>query len=63
VTVETETDESGVWQVLDGVRLLVEPSQEWLDRRAAEPPEPDPEPTIAELQAQIEALLDALGGD
>lgn len=60
-------DNHGRWTSEDGVTwLLVEPSQEWLDARAADAanqPEPEPEPVevlqaqVAELTAALEALL------
>ena len=48
----TITDEWGVWEVDNaGIRVLIEPSQKWLDEHPApEPtpdePEPTPEPTV-----------------
>ena len=48
----TETDEYGTWKVYeDGVKMLIEPSQKWLDEHPApepsdEPDEPTPTPTV-----------------
>ena len=44
----TETDEYGTWKVYeDGVKMLIEPSQKWLDEHPAPEPSETPEPTPA----------------
>ena len=52
-------DDNGRWESPDGrTWLLVEPSQEWLER--PQPEEPEPEPTAEERIAQLEATIAAL---
>ena len=55
------TDNDGTWTSPDGGRtwLLTEPSQAWLDARAADP-DPAPEPTAEERIAELEAIIAAL---
>jgi hypothetical protein len=55
------TDTDGRWESPDDGRtwLLVDPSQAWLDARAAEP-DPEPAPTPEERIAQLEAIIAAL---
>ena len=44
----TITDEWGVWEVDNaGIRVLIEPSQKWLDEHPAPEPSDEPEPTPA----------------
>lgn len=41
-------DEWGTWEVYeDGVKLLMEPSQKWLDEHPTPEPSDEPEPTPA----------------
>jgi hypothetical protein len=54
-----ETDADGRWLIQGKARLLVEPSQAWLDARAAEVaaaeaevPEPDPQAVLLEALAK-----------
>ena len=59
------TDEFGKWQVLNGIKLLIEPSQKWIDENQSEEPINDPQwPTQEErLQALEEAFITlTLGG-
>lgn len=40
------TDDNGKWlEYPNGVRVLIEPSQKWLDEHPEPEPEPEPEPT------------------
>lgn len=49
----TMTDEWGTWEIdIAGIRVLIEPSQKWIDEHPApepapdEPDEPTPAPTV-----------------
>lgn len=53
------TDEWGLWQDEgNGVIVLIEPSQKWIDENQPDETEPGPEPTpsIKDLQTEVEAL-------
>ena len=63
-TIENPVTDDGSWETPDGgtTWLLVEPSQAWLDQRAADAanqPEPAPDPVEA-LTAQVAILTAAL---
>lgn len=45
---KTYADEYGTWQIVNKfIRLLIEPSQKWLDEHPAPEPSDEPEPTPA----------------
>lgn len=52
------TDEYGAWEVYDNVRLLIEPSQKWIDEHKADPiaPEPTEVDYIVELDYRLSIL-------
>lgn len=54
-------DEYGKWNITeDGLMLLIEPSQRWLDEHPAPEPAPAPDPDAITAE---EALAILLGGD
>lgn len=58
-----ETDEQGKWEVMEGkackVRLLVEPSQSFLDWQASNPIAEEPE--LFNAEAEIDSLKARVG--
>lgn len=53
----TTTDQDGKWLNYDsGVRILVEPSQKWLDEHPAPEPNPEPVDRVAVLESQSKQM-------
>lgn len=53
----TTTDQDGKWLNYDsGIRILVEPSQKWLDEHPAPEPTPEPVDRVAVLESQAKQL-------
>lgn len=51
--IEIIENKKGKWQVENGVKILIEPSQEYLDERANRPPKPKPADKVKQAIYQI----------
>lgn len=55
-----ETDIDGVWEIQDNVRMLIEPSSDWIARNPTTEPTPPPKTELEILQEAQEATSSAV---